>query len=259
MRWAAVVAALSIAVPATAQDADTLLNTGGPGWDNIPVGEILRFDARLGFLRVGRATMETVGVDTVRGAPAMHFRFLLEGGTAFFRLRDQMDSWTALDDFTSRRFIQDFREAGNNRLNHYELYPDSGYYTQNGIDTAMATVTQPLDDAAFFYFVRTVDLEPGARYEFDNYFKPDRNPVVIEVLQRDTIDVRAGRFATIQLRLIIKGRGIFGEAADARLWISDDDSRIMVQMKTSFSFATITLKLEEVVGIPSPALVEEDD
>jgi len=165
-----------------------------------------------------------------------------------------MDSWTALEDFSSRRFVQDFHEAGRERLNEYEMFPDSGFYRQAGVDTTMPTVEHPLDDTAFFYFVRTVDLVPGQRYEFNNYFKPDRNPVVIEAIRRDTLDLPAGRFATIEIRLIIKGNGIFREAADARMWLTDDDRKIMVQMKSKFSFATITLRLESVEGIPDLSL-----
>ena len=184
----------------------------------------------------------------------MHFRFLLEGGNALYRLRDQMDSWTALENFSSLRFVQDHSEGGKERRNEYNVFPDSGFYMQSGIDTAMSTVEHPLDNAAFFYFVRTVDLVPGERYEFNNYFKPDRNPVIIEALARDTLDLPAGRFATVEVRLIIKGNGIFREAADSRLWLTDDDRRIVVQMKSRFSFATITLKLESTEGIPDLSL-----
>lgn len=254
MKRITIITWLAFATPGAAQTEPASEDASSPDWSNIPVGEILRFDARLGFLRVGRASMEVVGIDTVRGDPTMHFRFLLEGGTAFFRLRDQMDSWTALEDFSSRRFVQDFHEAGRERLNEYELFPDSGFYRQAGVDTTMPTVEHPLDDTAFFYFVRTVDLVPGQRYEFNNYFKPDRNPVVIEAIRRDTLDLPAGRFATIEIRLIIKGNGIFREAADARMWLTDDDRKIMVQMKSKFSFATITLRLESVEGIPDLSL-----
>src|SRR5690349_24194218 len=34
------------------------------------------------------------------------------------------------------------------------------------------------------YWIRTVPLEVGKRYEYARYFRPDRNPVIIEVLDR---------------------------------------------------------------------------
>ncbi|HKI94030.1 MAG TPA: DUF3108 domain-containing protein [Gemmatimonadales bacterium] len=215
--------------------------------DSLPlaswVGEHLAYEAKFGILNVGTAEMQVVGIDTVRGTPTMHLRFLLEGGPFFYRLHDVMESWVGLDDFASRRFVQDFDEGGRKRENIYQIYPDSGFYRQEGVDSTMPTSTRPLDDAAFFYFVRTLDLTPGKRYALDRYFKPDRNPVVLEVLARDTIDVPAGRFPCVVVRPIIKGGGIFKEGANGRMWITDDARRIVAQIQTKFAFGSITLRL----------------
>jgi hypothetical protein len=211
-----------------------------------PLGETLVYDARFGFLNVGTAAMQVAGVDTIRGTPTLHITFILQGGTFFYRLNDRMDSWFGLYDFASRRFVQDFDEGGRKRYVAYEIYPDSGYYRTAGVDTVTPTVAEPLDDAAFFYFARTVPLEPGRRLEFDRYFRPDRNPVVLEVIGRDTIDVPAGRFPTVVIKPTIKGRGILAEAADPRMWLSDDERRIMVQLKSRFPFGTITLRLTKI-------------
>lgn len=194
-----------------------------PLTERFPVGERLEYDARFGPLRIGRASMQVLRIDTIRGIPTLHISFLIQGGTLFYRLNDRMDSWIGLHDFASRRFIQDFDEGGKQRYSHYEIYPDSGYYVELGADSTLPTSDDPLDDAAFFYFARTVPFEPGQRFEFDRYFRPDRNPVVLEVLGRDTIDVPAGRFPTVVIRPTVQGRGILAEASDPRMWLSDDE------------------------------------
>ncbi len=206
-------------------------------------GERLVYDARtLGFVNLGTAEIRVMGVDTIRGDPALHIRFLVQGGNMLYRLNNRMDSWIRLEDFASLRFIQDNDEGGRRRRNAYEIFPDSGYYRQEGIDSTFATVETPLDDASFFYFVRTVPLEVGTN-EFPLYFRPDRNPVVLEVIGRETISVPAGRFSTLVVRPIIKGGGIFREQAEGRMWITDDDRRLVVQITSKFSFATITMRL----------------
>ena len=211
--------------------------------ERFPVGERLLYDARFGFITIGHAAMEVAGVDTIRGEPSLHISFILQGGTFFYRLNDRMDSWVGIGDFASRRFRQDFDEGGKRRQAAYEIYPDSGFYRDLKADTTLPTSPDPLDDAAFFYFARTVQFEPGQRFEFHRYFRPDRNPVVLEVLGRDTIDVPAGRFATVVIRPTIQGRGILAEASDPRMWLSDDNRRMMVQLKSRFPFGTITLRL----------------
>ncbi len=226
-----------------AQTVESTLPPAAELTNRFEAGEVLSFDAKYGFITVGNAQMRALGKDTLRDEAVFHFQFQLTGGTFFYRLNDRMDSWVGVDDFASRRFHQDFDEGGKRRYAEYDIFPDSGTYRQAGVDTAMATSPEPLDDAAFFYFVRTLPMDPGRRYEFNRYFRPDRNPVVLEVVERDTIDVPAGRFPAIIVRPIIKGRGIFAEAANARLWISDDERRLIVQMKSTFPFGTITLRL----------------
>jgi hypothetical protein len=209
------------------------------------VGERLVYEAKWGVLPLGTAELFVAGIDTVRGDSALHIQFAIKGGNTLYRLNNKWDSWVGLEDFTSRRFIQDHEEGGKKYRNAYEILPDSGYYRQEGVDTAAATSALPLDDAAFFYFVRLAQLDTG-RNEFDRYFKPDRNPVVLEVVGRDTLDVPAGRFDCIVLRPIIKGGGIFREGAEGRLWITNDERRMLVQIRGKIAFANITMRLSEV-------------
>lgn len=230
------------------------------------VGETLVYDARYGIFTVGRAMLHVAGIDTIHGTPALHVVFVLQGSVPLYRLHDRMDSWFGVEDFASRRFVQDFHEGGSDRYTAYEILPDSGYYLERSTtdgdpldaNERHATSAAPLDDLAFFYFIRASELAVGQRYEFERYFRPDRNPVVLNVLARDTLDVPAGSFASIVLQPIIQGRGILAESREPRMWISDDDRRLVVQLKSKFSFGTITLRLKEITDEPPRELLEQD-
>ncbi len=223
-----------------------------------PAGETLVYEARFGIFTVGKALLHVAGIDTVRGTPSLHVVFVLQGGLPIYRLHNRMDSWIGVDDFASRRFIQDFHEGGSDRYTAYEIYPDSAFYTEHSIeDDGVAgelerreTSPDPLDDLAFFYFVRASELEVGQRYEFQRYFRPDRNPVVLDVAVRDTLDVPAGRFPSLVVHPVIQGRGILAESREPRMWISDDERRLVVQLKSKFPFGTITLRLKEITDTP---------
>lgn len=241
----AVILALS---PVVAQDRSA------PGPTRVtpfPVGETLIYDVRFGLLTLGEGVMHVAGLDTVRGDSLLHVIFRLRGGGFFYRLDDRSDSWFDPTRLVSARFIQDFHEGDRDRYTAYEIFADSGYYLESGVDSVRPTVAEPLDDAAFFYFVRTVDLEVGQRYEFQRYFRPDRNPVVLEVLRRETLNLPAGTFSTLVLRPTIRGRGILAESQEPLMWITDDDRRLVVQLKSKFaSIATITMRLREITDVP---------
>lgn len=210
------------------------------------VGESLQFSAKLGFIRLGTGHMEIAGVDSVRGVPSFHFRFGLTGGNALYRLESIMESWTGVHDLKSRRFSQDNNENGKTRDREYEIYPDSGFYRLDGGE-AQPTPDHPLDDASFIYFIRTQDLRVGREYKLDYYFRKEKNPLIIRVEKRERCDLPDGvKAECLVVRPVMGDRGIFAPRQDARVWITDDERRLPVQIRTRFPWGTITLKLEKM-------------
>lgn len=223
------------------------------GSDSVPplkipfkVGEKAEFDVKFGFIRVGKATMGVAKIEKVRNIDSWHTIFRLEGGTVGFRVKNIIESWIDTAHFASLRFNQTLDEGPRDRLRRYEIYPDKQVYTEleNDSNKQHKSVARPLDDGSFLYFVRSVPLEVGKTYHFNNYFRPDRNPVTIKVLRKERIKVPAGTFDCIVVRPIIKTKGIFSENGQAEVWISDDDRRIIVQLKSRLSFGSINLYLK---------------
>jgi Protein of unknown function (DUF3108) len=209
-------------------------------------GEKLTFDVRFGGLKVGTGRMEVVGMQDVRGREAWHTRFTVKGGIPFYRVNDRMESWIDTRTFESLRFVQDLEEGRRDKERTFEIYPDLATYSENGANST-PSVEDPLDDAAFMYFVRTISLEVGKTYDFNRYFRPDRNPVQIRVLRKETINVPAGRFQTVVIQPVIKSKGIFSEKGHAEMWLTDDPRRLLVQMKTDLSIGSISLHLRGYV------------
>lgn len=211
-----------------------------------PVGERMTFQAKFGLFNVGTATLEVVGLDTVRDAETVRLRFHLHGSALWYELDQQLESWVGRRDFRSRRYRRQTLENDRERINLFDIFPDSGYYREAGRDTTFATVTDPLDDAAFFFWVRTTPLQLKQRYEYHRYFRPDRNPAILEVVKRERVSAAGRKWNALVVRVIIpRGRGIFAERSDTRLWLSDDDRRVVLALQSTFSFGTVLLKLKE--------------
>jgi hypothetical protein len=207
------------------------------------VGERLDYDVKFGVLKVGSGRMEVMGVENVRGREAWHTSFTVRGGTFFYKVNDKLESWIDTETFSSLRHLQDLQEGKRDRERRFEIYPDRLVYTENEGEEK-PTARDPLDDASFLYFIRTMPLSVGQTYDFPRYFRPDRNPVRVRVLRKEAVKVPAGRFDAIVIQPIIKSKGIFSENGRAEIWLSDDDKRIMVQLKSSLSFGTLNLYLK---------------
>ena len=76
--------------------------------------------------------------------------------------------------------------------------------------------------------------------------EPEGNPVVVHVVRRDTVSVPAGRFAALLLRPEITTSGVFSKNGRAELWLADDSTRVVLQLKTKLGFGAISLYLRRI-------------
>ena len=216
------------------------------------VGETLTYSAKLGLLTLGQGTLQVAAIDSLRGRETFRFRFRLTGKTVFYSMDDVLESWVSTESFESHRFVQDFNENDKPKHRTYEIFPDSGFFREVGRDTTYATPDDPLDDAAFFYFVRITPLEVGKTYSFDRYFRKDKNPVTIQVVKREKMELPDGtEVPCLVLHPVIDTKGMFSKRSDTRLWLTDDARRLPVQIRSKFNFGTVTLRLKEMV-VPAP-------
>ncbi|MGI8548180.1 MAG: DUF3108 domain-containing protein [Gemmatimonadaceae bacterium] len=205
-------------------------------------GERLTYDATFGPLHVGHGTMLLEGIDTVRGHVAWRAMFKVSGGTLFFKVRDSTVSWFDTTTLSSLRFVQHIHEGRYTADRDYTIYPERATYARLQ-KPEVPSVSEPLDDASFLYFLRTIPLEVGRTYEFDRYFQPEGNPIIIHVLRRERITVPAGTFNAIVVQPQITTPGIFSQKGHAEVWLADDSTHMMLQLKSHVAFGSLSLYL----------------
>jgi len=259
MRFAARAAAVGLALAtaglpvavgrstASAQPPQAAFPATAPSVASVPFGpgEKSRFEVRFGALRVGSGSLEMIGRESIRGIEAWHTMFTVQGGTFFYRVNDTYETWIDTRNFNSLMFIRQIEEGTRRRTQNFEIIPERGIYIERTRQKSEVgrTVAEPLDEAAFLYFVRTVPLRIGETYDFHRYFIPDRNPVRLKVLRKERITVPAGTFNAIVVRPTIKTTGIFSEKGQAEVWLSDDSARMLLQVKSRLSFGSLNLYL----------------
>lgn len=208
-----------------------------------PVGERMEYSVTWEGIRLGSGSLSVEAIDSVQNRAVYRVSLEMEGGPPFYRVEDRIVSWIQPDPFRSLQFAQNQKE-GNYRRNRkivldaeartYTRYDlKDGEYVQDSNEADIPTPPNALDEISYLYMVRLLPLEVGQRYEFDRYFKEDGNPATVEVLRREEIRVPAGRFQTIVLRPEVATDGMFGEGGEAEVYLTDDENRIPVRLKTS--------------------------
>jgi len=208
-------------------------------------GERFTYKVKWGFLTLGQGSLAVPTLDTVRGVPSYHIQLRMKGGKLGMNVDDDFSSWLGVEDLSSRRFVQDIHEIRYKALREYEIYPEEGRWERLDRDESGETQdANPLDEVSFIYWARTLPLEVGESYEYSNYFKDTGNPVVLNVLRKETIEVPAGTFETIVVQPIIKTKGLFSQDGEAEMFFTDDERRMLVRLETKMSVGNLSLHLE---------------
>jgi hypothetical protein len=208
-----------------------------------PVGEQMEFSVTWEGIRLGSGSLSVEAIDSIQNQATYRVALEMEGGPPFYRVEDRIVSWIQPVPYRSLQFLQNQKEGNYRRNRKIVLDAESSTYSRYDLKDGQYVLHRPesevpippdaLDEISYLYMVRLLPLEVGQRYEFDRYFKEDGNPATVEVLRREEIRVPAGRFKTIVLRPEIATDGMFGEGGEAEVYLTDDEYRIPVRLKTS--------------------------
>ena len=211
-------------------------------------GERLEYQVKLGIFSAGDGFLAVEGIDTVRGRETYRLAMGLSGGWLFAKVNDRFESWLDTRSLVSRRFIRDVHEVNYKSYREWAIYPEKRYWErvdEEQSDT-MSTST-PLDELAFMFWLRTLPLEVGETYTYNNYFKTDGNPVTLNVLRRERRKVPAGEFNTIVVQPIIRTDGLFGEGGKAEIYLTDDADRYVVYLRSEIPIVgSVTMHLRSI-------------
>lgn len=109
------------------------------------------------------------------------------------------------------------------------------------------------DFIGLVYRLRSLPLDPGARYDFRVLAGRDLNRIVAEVLGRERIETKAGKFDAVKVRVPTGFTGKFSEKNPTFVWFSDDARRVVVRITADFSIGHATANLVSYAPGVAPA------
>jgi hypothetical protein len=201
------------------------------------VGERLEYEATLGVLPVGTATITVNPMTRERGRQAFVFAASGEGRPLGIRMGAQLTSYVGQQGFNSLRFNRRVFQGGSVEEAQFQIVPDSSRYRVIGDPRDWAAPSDPLDELAFLYYLRTIPLKAGGSYSIPRYFKTGYNPVQVRVVGRETRQLPDGRSVPV-LTLEVTSRGITMGVA-----LTDDARRLPVELDLPLPIGRITLAL----------------
>jgi len=208
------------------------------------VGERLTFEISVGLIKAGTATMSILDTQWVRGRPCYHIVTTAESNkilSAIYKVNDRIESFVDVDGLFPWKFEKHIRE-GKYRADQYVVYdhPNQRVITKNDTVAVQPFIQGILSS---FYYVRTQDLKVGKSFDIDNYGDGKIYPIKIHVHAKDRVKVPAGTFDCIVVEPVLREKGIFNQKGRMAVWLTNDDRRLPVLMKSKILVGSVNAKL----------------
>jgi hypothetical protein len=100
-----------------------------------------------------------------------------------------------------------------------------------------------LDPLSSFYFLRTQNLEVGRSVYVTMFDSKKVWNVEVQVLRKEKVEVPAGEFNTIVVKPLMQSEGIFYRKGEIYIWLTDDERRIPVLLKTKVKIGSVNALL----------------
>jgi hypothetical protein len=211
------------------------------------VGEICTFSIGYGPISAGEATISVE--DTLRydGQNVFHIRTRARSNSffdAFFKVRDQADSYIDADSLFSRYFAKHLREGGYER--NVEIHFDHLHGRAYFPDGRESEIPQGVQDVlSAFFRVRALELIDGEEIGIPTFGDKELYDMVVVVHRREVVDSPLGRVSCVVVQPKLAGdSGLFKHQGDLFVWITDDDRRIPIKMRANVPVGAIEARLK---------------
>jgi hypothetical protein len=197
------------------------------------VGEKLVFSVQYGLVTAGEATLEIRNLAVIQGQPC--YRIISDARTndffsKFYQVRDRYESCMDTTQLYTLRYEKHIREGKFKRdevvdydqVGHRAIYKDK--------EVPIPPMAQ--DVLSALYYVRTLPLEVGQSIAIANHTDGKNYPLIVKVHRRERVKVDAGEFDCLVVEPILRGPGVFTQQGRLTVWLTDDDVRMPVLMKS---------------------------
>jgi hypothetical protein len=203
------------------------------------VKERLEFSVYYGIINAGGATMEIDTIVKVRGRDCYRIISRARSNSffsKFYRVDDMVASYVETNGIYPLWFEKHLRE-GKYKDDRWVRFDQQRNLAINSKNDTIATPAFVQDVLSAMYYVRTLPLEVGKSAFVDNYADQKNYPLEVRVLSRERKKVDAGEFDCLVVKpLLQEGSGIFANRGELTVWLTDDQYRLPVYMKSKVIF-----------------------
>lgn len=214
------------------------------------VGEKLTFVIRYGPVHAGTAIMKVP--ETIQYQDRKCYRIITTANSnkffsKFYRVEDYVESVTDVEGLFSWYFEKRLRE-GRYKADRFIYYDQRQQLAMTKSDTVR--VPHYIQDIlSALYYTRTQELKIGEALVMDSYTDGRLYPLWVKVHRKERVSTQAGNFNCIVVEPLLRTEGIFHQKGRLWIYLTDDDKKMPVMMKSKILIGYITAELTKAEGI----------
>jgi len=210
------------------------------------VGERLEFSISYGPIVAGNAVMEIKEITRYNDHKCFRLVSTAESNkffSLFFKVDDKVESLMDIYGLFSLHFEKHLRE-GKYRADRYVDFDQKQHLAFADGDTI--PIQEYVQDAlSSLYYVRTLHLQVGNSVFVENHSDKKNYSLEVKVLKREKVRVPAGEFNCLVVEPMLRAGGIFKHKGKLTVWLTDDQFKIPVLMKSKVAVGSIASKLKK--------------
>ncbi|OGS17912.1 MAG: hypothetical protein A2219_01865 [Elusimicrobia bacterium RIFOXYA2_FULL_50_26] len=213
-------------------------------------GEVLQFNVRWQFLTVGSASMEIDSIVDFNGRKAYHI--VTKASSApffdtFFKVRDTNEAWMDTESLSSLKFSSHISEGNYKKDETIIIDQQNRKFTITESGKTGNTPAWVKDVLSSMYYLRTRDLAVGKEYSIDAHSGDKSWPLIVNVTGREKVKTAAGNFTCWVVEPALRdGAGIFKADGKLKVWLTCDEKKLPVLMRSKVKVGAIEARLVEV-------------
>jgi hypothetical protein len=215
--------------------------------------EKLTFDVNYGFVTAGIGIMKIPRIKKISGREAYHVYFEVNTVPSFdwiFKVRDRYETYIDTKGLFPWRFEQHIREGSFSR--DFSAFFDQRKGKAKTSDGEYEIPDDVHDIISAFYFTRTLDyseMQVGDKIHLQNFYKDKVHELDVKFRGRETIEVPAGKFDCVIIEPLVKEGGLFKHDGDIIIWLTDDDLKMPVKVRTKIIIGHVEVMLSKYEGL----------
>jgi hypothetical protein len=216
------------------------------------VGEELSFEVRWMGLLAGNASMAVSGRVRRNGHDVYHIRSLAESSplfSLFYYVRDSGETFVDAHELWPWYYQLDQREGSRavQRTVVFDQQRGVAIHTKNQEAPQEVKVPKGVHDSlSSFYMIRTLPLRVGQSIQLHTFANGKIYDVEVQILRREKVEAYWGPVDALVVRPVMRFQEILRQKGEVLIWVTDDDRRLPIRMRTAITVGSIEATLIDV-------------